>query len=152
MAILAKVYRNGIRASMPDSSGARSVVIEALPAPDFEGTLGEVAAYLEAQPIGLSVEVRYYQGGKFAGLRSCMNKPALWADLKEKESRYRRYCVDGRVGDWDDAEYQGDGQFAPFVIFDIAAQRNLPGFYETREAANAALWADLKEKESSGAT
>lgn len=51
-----------------------------------------------------------------------------------------RYCVDGLThADPDTAEYQGDGQFAPFVIFDIQEQRNLPGEYETREAAEAAL-------------
>jgi hypothetical protein len=87
MAILAKVYRNGISATAPDAMGARAVTIEAAPAPCFTGTLGKAAAYLERLPIGQSVEVRYYRNGKFAGLRSCMNKPALWDSLRDGARR-----------------------------------------------------------------
>jgi len=82
MAIIAKVYRNGIRATAPDSMGARAVTIEAMPDPEFMGEPIAAAAFLRAMPIGQSVEVRYYRGGAFAGLRSCMNKPALWADVE----------------------------------------------------------------------
>lgn len=47
-----------------------------------------------------------------------------------------RYCVDGVAGD---DTYQGDGQGAPFRIFDIEAQRNLPGDYLTRGDAESVL-------------
>lgn len=82
MAITVKVYRNGIRATAPDSMGARAVTIEAMPDPEFMGAPSAAAAFLRTMPIGQSVEVRYYRGGAFAGLRSCMNKPALWADVE----------------------------------------------------------------------
>lgn len=87
MAIIAKVFRNGMYATAPDAMGARSVTILALKAPCFEGTLCKAAAYLESQPIGQSVEVRYYVDGRFSGLRSCMNKPALWESLREGGKR-----------------------------------------------------------------
>ena len=45
------------------------------------------------------------------------------------------YCVDGRVADNPDADWANDGEFAPFVIFDIEAQTNLPGRYDTRADA-----------------
>lgn len=35
--------------------------------------------------------------------------------------------------------YAADAESAPFVIYDIAAQRNLPGYYPTRAEAEAAL-------------
>jgi hypothetical protein len=43
-----------------------------------------------------------------------------------------RYCVDGRDSDDFDAPYVGDGEFAPFVIFDIDAQENPEGYYPDR--------------------
>jgi hypothetical protein len=48
-------------------------------------------------------------------------------------------CVDGRESDDIDAPYAGDGQFPPFVIFDIDGQRNLPGEYASRGRADAAM-------------
>ena len=87
MGIIAKVYRNGIYATAPDTMGARAVTIQSSKEPCFEGTLGKAAAYLAKQPIGQSVEVRYYQNGAFRGLRSCMNKPALWESLREGGKR-----------------------------------------------------------------
>lgn len=50
-----------------------------------------------------------------------------------------RYCVDGLEFNDPDAPYAGDGQFPPFVIFDIAEQENLPGHYQTRQEAEEAL-------------
>lgn len=87
MAIVAKVFLNGMYITAACSDGARSATIQALKEPCFQGTLGRAAAYLESQPIGQSVEVRYYQDGRFAGLRSCMNKPALWESLREGAKR-----------------------------------------------------------------
>lgn len=78
MALTVKVYRNGIRATAPDSMGARAVTIEAMPDPEFMGAPYAAAAFLRNMPIGQSVEVRLYRNGAFAGARSCMNKPALW--------------------------------------------------------------------------
>lgn len=46
-----------------------------------------------------------------------------------------RYVVDGRETDDPDSPYAGDGECAPFVVFDIDAQENLPGEYATREEA-----------------
>lgn len=54
-------------------------------------------------------------------------------------------CVDGTA---EDGTYQGDGESAPFVVFDIEAQCNLPGEYDTREAANLALLAEISRRES----
>lgn len=53
----------------------------------------------------------------------------------------QRYCVDGAVypNDENGPLFQGDGQYPPFVIFDIQGQKNLPGHYQTREAAEEAL-------------
>lgn len=81
-ALVVKVYHNTIRATAPDAMGARAVTIEAAPLPAFEGPASDAAAYLRAMPIGLSVEARYYRNGAFVGARSCMNKPALWADIE----------------------------------------------------------------------
>lgn len=50
-----------------------------------------------------------------------------------------RYCIDGLEFDDPDAAFTGDGQFAPFVIFDIFEQMNLPGEFATRAEAEAAL-------------
>lgn len=62
------------------------------------------------------------------------------AILERIEGQKPRYCVDGLThADPDTAGYWGDGEFAPFVIFDIQAQRNLPGEYATRAEAEAAL-------------
>ena len=53
----------------------------------------------------------------------------------------QRYCVDGAVypNDENGPLFQGDGQYPPFVIFDIQGQKNLPGHYQTRGAAEEAL-------------
>jgi hypothetical protein len=47
-----------------------------------------------------------------------------------------RYCVDGND---EHGCYAGDGWLPPFVIFNIEAQENLPGYYQTREAAEWSL-------------
>lgn len=62
---------------------ALGVRAEARSLPGCEGTPAEAAAYLrEHVPVGTSVEVRRYRDdGTFAGLRSCMCKPSLWADV-----------------------------------------------------------------------
>ena len=46
-----------------------------------------------------------------------------------------RYCVDGHEHDHPDANLCGDGQYPPFMVFDIEGQDWLPGVYITREAA-----------------
>jgi hypothetical protein len=50
-----------------------------------------------------------------------------------------KFCVDGHEFADSDSAFAGDGQFPPFVIFDIDAQENLPGYYATREQAEQAL-------------
>lgn len=77
------VYFNSCRATMT-AHGEVSATIEALPAPAFSGDAISAAAFLRNVPVGASMEVRRYaSSGEFRGLRSCMNKPALWADLEE---------------------------------------------------------------------
>lgn len=44
--------------------------------------------------------------------------------------------VDGTA---EDGTYQGDGEHAPFVIFNITQQTNLDGYYQTRQEAEQAL-------------
>lgn len=59
-----------------------------------------------------------------------------------------RYCVDGEA---EDGTLQGDGQGAPFRIFDIEAQDHLPGVYADRatpEQAAAILNAGWKASQS----
>jgi hypothetical protein len=68
----------------PDINGARSVMIAPRPVPEFIGTLQDAITYLEAEPIGRSVNVTYRRNGEFAGARSCMNKPALWQDMRDR--------------------------------------------------------------------
>ena len=79
-----RVYGETYRHAAPRcSDGTESVIIEAKPAPEYVGAPADAAAYLERRGVdGRGVEVRYYRAGQFTGLRSCMNKPALWADLR----------------------------------------------------------------------
>lgn len=77
------VHLNSCRATMT-AHGEISATIETKPAAAFSGDAIGAAAFLRSLPVGASVEVRRYAGdGAFRGLRSCMNKPALWADLEE---------------------------------------------------------------------
>lgn len=50
-----------------------------------------------------------------------------------------RYCVDGHEFNNVDSEMAGDGQFAPFRVFDTKAQDYLPGTYATRVDAERAI-------------
>ena len=75
---MVKVYIPSIRASEPDPCGARLVVIGERESLAFEGGAAECADYLETRvPVGQSVAVRHP-----GGIRSCMNKPALWSDVR----------------------------------------------------------------------
>jgi hypothetical protein len=75
-----KVYLDSVRQSLPDSEGATLTVIGEFETLAFEGDAIAAADYLQyAVPIGKSVCVRYP-----GGLRSCMNKPALWADIRKR--------------------------------------------------------------------
>lgn len=77
------VYFNSCRATIT-AHGELSATIEARPVPAFSGDAIGAAAFLRSVPVGASMEVRRYAStGEFRGLRSCMNKPALWADLEE---------------------------------------------------------------------
>lgn len=78
---MVKVYLNSVRGSLPDSDGVRLVVIEAQREPVYEGDGIGAATYLRTcVPAGTSVEVRHSRG-----IRSCMNKPTLWRDVREYE-------------------------------------------------------------------
>lgn len=62
--------------------GEISATIEANREPVFIGNARDAAHHLEHEiPVGQSVEVRRHKAGRFNGSRSCMNKPALWADV-----------------------------------------------------------------------
>ena len=74
---MVKVYLQSVRHSRPDYDGARLTVIGERETLAFEGSPSACAAFLQSSvPIGCSVAVRH--GG---GIRSCMNKPSLWADV-----------------------------------------------------------------------
>ena len=61
---------------------------------------------------------------------------AARAALAEYDAQPIRYVVDGTS---EDGTFQGDGENAPFVIFDVNEQTNWPGEYVTREKAEEAL-------------
>lgn len=62
------------------------------------------------------------------------------ASKPQDEGLENRYGVDGamRPDDPDGPEFQGDGEYPPFVVFDVEGQQNLPGHYGTRAEAEAA--------------
>lgn len=70
-------------------------------------------------------------------------KYETWAAAKAEMVHIRGFehnlCVDGLMSDDPDSPYSGDGQYAPFVVFDIDAQENLPGQYATRLEAEASM-------------
>lgn len=76
-----KVYLNSVRASLPDLYVARSVIIGERETCIYAGDQQGALDALRALPIGISVAVRYP-----GGLRSCMNKQALWADIQAMDS------------------------------------------------------------------
>jgi hypothetical protein len=71
-----KVYTASIRNNPRCSDGTRSIVIGESEFLIFEGTAAGAIFALRQLGVGVSVAVRYP-----GGLRSCMNKPALWADI-----------------------------------------------------------------------
>lgn len=69
-----KVYLNSVReAAPPDRNGARSFVIGERETEVYSGDKAGAVEFLKGIGVGHSVAVRYP-----GGLRSCMNKPALW--------------------------------------------------------------------------
>lgn len=73
-----KIYRQSVHHSAPDDRGARLTVIGEAETLEFEGSAIAATEYLETRiPIGASVAVRHA-----GGLRSCMNKPSLWLDVR----------------------------------------------------------------------
>lgn len=77
-----KVYGQRVFNFAPCSDGTQSTLIESERIPEYVGTAAGAADYLEARGVdGRGVEVRYP-----GGIRSCMNKPALWADLRAMAS------------------------------------------------------------------
>lgn len=97
-----------------------------------------LAAYPEALMAAVEASVRL--GVK---VKDDVNGLTFGPDgVEEKpEQPQDRYAVDGAVypNDENGPLFQGDGQYPPFVIFDIQAQKNLSGYYQTREAAEKAL-------------
>lgn len=74
--------------------------------------------------------------------------PAANEQAIDPSAPENRYTVDGAVypNDPEGPLFQGDGQYPPFVIFDVTAQENLPKQYPTREAAETALLLLVKAK------
>jgi hypothetical protein len=72
-----KVYCNSVRQIGPVcSDGTRSIVIGETGTEIYSGNAAGAIFALRQLGVGASVAVRYP-----GGLRSCMNKPALWADI-----------------------------------------------------------------------
>jgi len=80
------VYLNNV-AAREAAPGEYDVHIQAKAQPVYIGDPESAARYLETcVAVGTSVETRYYAlGGAWRGSRSCMNKPALWADVRAFE-------------------------------------------------------------------
>lgn len=59
------------------------------------------------------------------------------ADSRTKriEQGVSRYIVDGHEAPNEESSFLADGQYPPFVIFDVDKQDNLPGEYGTRDEA-----------------
>lgn len=68
------VHLNRVRSTV--YADGESVLIQAGDLADHAGDAGSTVAYLKALGVGRSVEVRTE-----GWIRSCMNKPALWADI-----------------------------------------------------------------------
>lgn len=69
-----KVYSESVReVGAADRNGARSFVIGERSSLAYEGDKAGAVAALKAIGVGASVAVRHENG-----IRSCMNKPALW--------------------------------------------------------------------------
>ena len=76
-----EVYENSVSATITPR-GEISATIRAKRIPAFVGAAGECVQYLQALGIGHSVEVRWTRDdGSWSRIRSCMNKPTLWADM-----------------------------------------------------------------------
>lgn len=65
---------------------------------------------------------------------------------KRIEQGIPRYVVDGHEFPNEESNFLGDGEYPPFVIFDVDRQENLPGEYGTRTEADQA--AALKNAET----
>ena len=73
-----KVYGQRVFSFGRCSGGTDSLLIEAERVPEYVGNAAGAADYLEARGVdGRGVEIRYP-----GGIRSCMNKPSLWEDLR----------------------------------------------------------------------
>lgn len=117
-----------VRGPWPDRETAQLCAVLA-EAPAMLAALRKIAGYVSEKPHG--AELDGVSAEQMAAIASAI--------LSRIDGAAAGYCVDGRESDDPDAPYAGDGQFPPFVIFDIQAQDNLPGTYATREAAEAAL-------------
>lgn len=86
----------------------------------------------------------------FGSLTVDLIKAARTAAAQPDTERKVRYVVDGAVRakyEPDEApEFAGDGAHAPFVVFDVGRQENLPGRYETRAEAESALLAHVAQE------
>ena len=74
------VYLNNASARITPRGDTRAT-IQAQRSPAFAGDADACVEYLKALGIGQSVEVRWLKDDKWTRIRSCMNKPALWADM-----------------------------------------------------------------------
>lgn len=83
-----EIRSNSVSATMT-AHGEVSAIIRACDAPPlYTGDAGKAVAFLKALGVGASVEVRCKpdDGKGWRWIRSCMNKPALWADIMASAS------------------------------------------------------------------
>lgn len=83
-AMVYQVRLDSVDISAPCSDDARAVTIGRQQAIAFEGNKRGAADWLASYPIGALVEVREIVNGRSIWIRSCMNKPALWADIRAR--------------------------------------------------------------------
>ncbi|QBQ74407.1 hypothetical protein BcepSauron_027 [Burkholderia phage BcepSauron] len=80
--------------------------------------------------------------------------PTAWAAVKRASAKAREldeartgYTADGNClvidGTADDGTLQGDGRDAPFYVFDVTAQRNIAGPFQTMDSARTGLVREL---------
>lgn len=79
-----QIRLNSVDVTAPDTDGARLFTIGRNQVIAFEGCQQSAVDWLRSYPIGSSVEARELVDGKSIWIRSCMNKPALWAAIADR--------------------------------------------------------------------
>ena len=77
-----QIRLNSVDVTAPCGGGTIAATIGRNQTVAYEGDKRGAVEWLKAYPIGASVEAREIRGGQSVWIRSCMNKPALWADIE----------------------------------------------------------------------